>query len=91
MSNRPNSGTKSHRRAESGGHYRQSSSGSGHHRTDSGQSFDLDNQRERKHGHHRSRSGAYEKSELRHDSSGSQCMIIIWIFMFRFKSFFIIV
>uniref|UniRef100_A0A1Y1LR34 Uncharacterized protein n=1 Tax=Photinus pyralis TaxID=7054 RepID=A0A1Y1LR34_PHOPY len=68
--NRPTSGNKVHRRAESGGHHRQSSSGSGHHRSDSAQSCDLDIQHETK--HHRSRSGPYEKNELRHDSSGSQ-------------------
>ncbi|KAF5295161.1 hypothetical protein FQR65_LT10549 [Abscondita terminalis] len=67
MHNRPTSGNKSHKRVESGGHHRQSSSGSGHHRSDSAQSCDLETK-----AHNRTRSGAYEKNELRHDSSGSQ-------------------
>lgn len=78
MTSRPGSGAKTstgHRRTESGGggHHRHSSSGSGHNRSDSGQSFDSDYHRERKHGHHRSKSGINERERL--DSNGSQCIL----------------
>ncbi|CAH0564403.1 unnamed protein product [Brassicogethes aeneus] len=58
MSSRPNSGSKtssSHRQ-------RHSSSSSGHHRSDSGQSVaSTEYHTERKHGHHRSKSGVHER------------------------------
>ncbi|XP_050297770.1 uncharacterized protein LOC126737100 isoform X2 [Anthonomus grandis grandis] len=62
MSSRPNSGSRTstgHRRAESGGHHRHSSSSSGHNRSDSGQSVGSDLHGDRKHGHHRSKSGVH--------------------------------
>ncbi|XP_066153534.1 uncharacterized protein [Euwallacea fornicatus] len=59
MSSRPNSGSRTssgHRRVESGTHNRHSSTSSGQNRSDSGQSPGSE-QYDRKHGHHRSKSG----------------------------------
>lgn len=63
MATRPNSG--GHRRADSGGGPR------GHQSSDSGQNADLEYHRnERRHGHHRSKSGVNERERI--DSNGSQ-------------------
>lgn len=63
MTTRPNSG--GHRRADSGGGAR------GHLSSDSGQSGDSDYHRnDRKHGHHRSKSGVNERERI--DSNGVQ-------------------
>ncbi|KAH1016914.1 hypothetical protein HUJ04_008066 [Dendroctonus ponderosae] len=62
MSSRPNSGSRTstgHRRVESGAHHRHSSSSSGHNRSDSGQNLGSDQPSERRHGHHRSKSGVH--------------------------------
>ncbi|CAH1129005.1 unnamed protein product [Ceutorhynchus assimilis] len=68
MSSRPNSGSRTstgHRRVESGGHHRHSSSSSGHNRSDSGQSLGSE-QHLKHHGHHRSKSGVHGSERDHH-------------------------
>ena len=64
MSYRLNSGSKTstgHRRAESGDYHRHSSSSSGHNHSGSGQSLALEQIGDKRHGHHRSKSGVHGK------------------------------
>lgn len=76
MSSRLNSGLKSaHKRSDSGGHNHHSSS-STQNRSESGQSIDSDyHQKDRRHGHHRSKSSVHERE--RTESTSSQCKLIL--------------
>ncbi|XP_060522143.1 uncharacterized protein LOC132699446 isoform X2 [Cylas formicarius] len=70
MNSRPNSGSKTgHRRVESEGHHRHNSSSSGHKRSDSGQSIYSENYGDKRHGHHRSKSGVNERDQERNQGS----------------------